>query len=77
MAAGRNDDAVKLFQEGLAADPDNAALEAYLAQCRQARDLDRPTLPSTLEQELRINPFLRAADPAVQRAYLGEARPVS
>ncbi len=58
-----------------AADPDNAALEAYLAQCRQARDLDRPTLPSTLEQELRINPFLRAADPAVQRqaAAQGEA----
>lgn len=59
----------------LAADPDNADLQAYQAQCEQARALDRPTLPSTLEQERRINPFLRGADPAVQRqaAAHGEA----
>lgn len=58
-----------------AADPDNAALEAYLAQCQQARAQGRPTLPSTIAQERQINPFLRGQDAGVQRqaATQGEA----
>lgn len=51
-----------------AADPDNADVKKAVEECRRARELDRPTLPSTLEREKRINPFLRCADPDVRRA---------
>lgn len=43
----------------LAADPDNAELKAYQAHCQQLREQGLPTLPSSIAQELLINPFLR------------------
>jgi hydroxyacylglutathione hydrolase len=42
-----------------AVEPDNAALAAYQAHCTQLRAQGVPTLPSTIAQELQINPFLR------------------
>lgn len=54
-----------------AADPDNADVEKAFEECRRDRELDRPTLPSTLEREKRINPFLRCDDPGVRRAAAG------
>ncbi|MCM2130824.1 hydroxyacylglutathione hydrolase [Larsenimonas rhizosphaerae] len=51
-----------------AADPDNAALEAYQATCEREREHGRPTLPSTIGREKAINPFLRVHRPEVQRA---------
>lgn len=43
----------------LAVEPSNAALLQYRAHCESLRQQQRPTLPSTLAQELAINPFLR------------------
>lgn len=43
----------------LAAEPDNADLQAYQADCLRLREQGLPTLPSSIAQELRINPFLR------------------
>lgn len=51
-----------------AAEPDNADIEAAEAECQRARELDRPTLPTTLGRERRINPFLRCASAGVRQA---------
>lgn len=47
-------------------EPDNAALKARLAEVAKLRADKRPTVPTTLAEELKTNPFLRAAEPSVQ-----------
>ncbi|MGC3874335.1 hydroxyacylglutathione hydrolase [Halomonas sp. GXIMD04776] len=42
-----------------AAEPDNKVRDRLMNECQRARDLDRPTLPSTIGRERQINPFLR------------------
>lgn len=42
-----------------AVEPDNQALAQYQAICADKRARNLPTLPSTLAQELAINPFMR------------------
>lgn len=59
-------------------EPDNVDVAAHLAQVRTWRHQGRISLPSTLELERRINPFLRTAEPAVRTAaerYAGHALP--
>lgn len=51
-----------------AADPDNPIIDAYLNDCQLARDLERPTLPSTLARELQVNPFLRSDQAGVRES---------
>ena len=51
-----------------AADPQNTQIDQFHDECQRARELDRPTLPSTIQRELAINPFLRSDRPEVQRA---------
>jgi hydroxyacylglutathione hydrolase len=51
-----------------AVEPDNASIAAYEAQCKAQRLLGEPTLPSTLERERLINPFLRCEVPEVMTA---------
>jgi hydroxyacylglutathione hydrolase len=48
----------------LSVEPDNAALTAQGERYRALRAAGRPTVPSTLADELAANPFLRAADAA-------------
>ncbi len=48
--------------------PDDDAVTERLESVRQAREAGRITLPSTLEEEARSNPFLRAHEPALKRA---------
>jgi len=56
----------------LTVDPANPNLISRFRDIETARDLGRPTVPSTLAEELATNPFLRVADPAI-RANLGLA----
>jgi hydroxyacylglutathione hydrolase len=49
-------------------EPANAELAAYQQWCLERRQLKLPTLPSSLELELQINPFLRCSEPAVMAA---------
>ena len=49
----------------LAVDPDNLTLATYHAHCEKLRELHQPTLPSSIAQELLINPFLRTRQPAL------------
>jgi hydroxyacylglutathione hydrolase len=51
-----------------AVDPDNVALIRYIEQVRRIRDEGRPSLPSTIEIELRCNPFLGIDRPALVAA---------
>ncbi len=44
----------------LTVDPDNPHLQARVAEVKQLRSAQQPTVPMTLELELRTNPFLRA-----------------
>ncbi len=59
-------------------DPDNAELAERAKQIDALRAEGRPTIPSTLGEEKRTNPFLRADDPAVQAAVgMAGADPVA
>jgi len=51
-----------------AVEPDNAALQAYVARCLDLRQQGLPTLPSTVGLEQDINPFLRVGEPRVRSA---------
>lgn len=46
----------------LTVEPDNQDLVEYQQRCERLRQKDQPTLPSTIQQEKRINPFLRCTD---------------
>ena len=51
-----------------AVEPGNADLIHYIERCEALRASSQPTLPSTIEQEKRINPFLRTRLPGVAEA---------
>jgi hydroxyacylglutathione hydrolase len=52
---------------------DNKDLQRYMDFVREKRLAGEPTLPTTLRMEKKINPFLRADIPSVQRAVgMGE-----
>jgi hydroxyacylglutathione hydrolase len=52
----------------MAVEPGNPDLQQYQSDCQQLRAQGRPTLPSSIEVERRINPFLRTAAPEVVRS---------
>lgn len=49
----------------VAVDPDNLALATYQTHCKKLREKQQPTLPTSIAQELLINPFLRTRQPAL------------
>lgn len=49
-----------------AVEPGNAELAAYVPHCEGLRAAGRPTLPSRLELERQINPFLRSRTASVR-----------
>ena len=51
----------------LTVDPGNAVLQARGKKIEALRAQDRPTLPTTIGEELATNPFLRWADPAIRK----------
>jgi hydroxyacylglutathione hydrolase len=54
----------------LTVDPENSALKARAKKIDRLRAGGKPTLPTTIGEELATNPFLRWADPAIRR-HLG------
>ena len=56
----------------LHADPDNTALQDYVADIDAKRDRGEATVPTVLKRELETNPFLRADDPAMMAKWGGE-----
>ena len=51
----------------LTIEPENAALQARAAEVMKLAEQAKPALPTTIEQELETNPFLRASSPAIQQ----------
>lgn len=49
-------------------EPGNQVLQQRLTSAEDKRSQDQPTVPSTLEEELRTNPFLRCHVPEVRAA---------
>jgi hydroxyacylglutathione hydrolase len=56
------------FKFARAVEPGNPDLIHYQQRCEELRARQLPTLPSSIGQEKRINPFLRARLPAVVQA---------
>lgn len=54
----------------LTVDPENLALKERAHKIDALRAEDKPTLPTTIGEELATNPFLRWGDPAIRR-HLG------
>lgn len=58
-----------------AVEPGSEALQRYIDQCKLLREDDKPTLPSSIANELEINPFLRSHVDSVKQsaeAHTGE-----
>jgi hydroxyacylglutathione hydrolase len=53
-----------------AVEPANADIAAHTDWCLAERAQGRPTLPSSIARETRINPFLRCNDPTVARSAI-------
>ncbi len=51
-----------------AVEPENSDLAAYVEHCTELRQRGEATVPSSIAQELKINPFLRSRSPSVRRA---------
>jgi hydroxyacylglutathione hydrolase len=51
------------------ADPDNLALQAYVAEVTEKRSRGEWTVPMRLDKELTANPFLRADSPDMQARW--------
>lgn len=51
----------------LTLEPDNPQLQHRIQQVKQLREQLKPTIPSTLEQELATNPFLRENSASIQQ----------
>ena len=58
-------------------EPDNADLQAYVAEIAEKRARNEPTVPMPLSRELATNPFLRADNPALQTAMGHTGDPVA
>ena len=52
----------------VAVDPANTELADYQASCISLREQNKPTLPTSIAQELLINPFLRTRQPSLMTA---------
>ncbi len=48
-------------------EPDNIDIQQTRQHCHQLRQANNPTLPSTIGQEKRINPFMRTGEASVVR----------
>jgi hydroxyacylglutathione hydrolase len=57
----------------LTVDPSNSAALEYRSRVTEVRASGDPTLPSTMELENRVNPFLRCDDPIVATAAAAHA----
>ncbi|KAG2455216.1 HAGHL protein, partial [Polypterus senegalus] len=66
---------VKNLKFALKVEPDNAKVKEMLAWAKARDDDDKPTVPSSLEDEFQYNPFLRLSEEAVQK-FTGKTDPV-
>lgn len=51
-----------------AVEPGNAEIEKHIDKVTQLRAINQPSLPTTIDQELTINPFLRSAELIIKQS---------
>lgn len=51
-----------------AVEPTNSNIQQTISHCQKIRELEKPTLPSTIETERLINPFLRYDEQCVKQS---------
>lgn len=57
---------VKNLEFAFSVEPNNEKIQQKLSWARQQRQADLPTIPSTLQDELETNPFMRVDKPEIQ-----------
>jgi hydroxyacylglutathione hydrolase len=57
------------------ADPNNDGLWRRQADVQRIRAEGKPTIPATLGEEKKLNPFLRADQPELKKRFGGETKP--
>lgn len=57
---------MKNLQFALTVEPDNQRVLEKLSWAKSQRQLNQPTIPSTLEEEFQTNPFMRVDLPEIQ-----------
>ncbi|CAN6467560.1 unnamed protein product [Victoria cruziana] len=57
----------KNLRFALTVEPDNERVKQKLLWAKRQREANQPTVPSTIEEEMNINPFMRVDIPEVQR----------
>lgn len=57
---------MKNLEFALTVEPNNEKIQQKLSWARQQRQANLPTIPSTLEEELETNPFMRVDNPEIQ-----------
>ena len=57
---------MKNLQFALTVEPDNVRIAQKLSWAQKKREASLPTVPSTIEEELETNPFMRVDLPEVQ-----------
>jgi hydroxyacylglutathione hydrolase len=60
----------------LTVEPENEALQVRAAEAAENAAKGRPSLPSTIGQELATNPFLRPSSAAIQHRLGMEGQPL-
>lgn len=60
-----------------AVEPNNPQLQEYCTQVNALREQDKSTLPTTIDKELKINPFLRVTEPGVISAVNNQTSDLS
>eukprot|EP00640_Fibrocapsa_japonica_P002509 CAMPEP_0113937152 /NCGR_PEP_ID=MMETSP1339-20121228/3843_1 /TAXON_ID=94617 /ORGANISM="Fibrocapsa japonica" /LENGTH=255 /DNA_ID=CAMNT_0000939819 /DNA_START=61 /DNA_END=828 /DNA_ORIENTATION=- /assembly_acc=CAM_ASM_000762 len=54
------------YRFALSIDPENTALQSKDVWAKAQIQSGKPTVPSTIQEELATNPFMRATDPSIQ-----------
>lgn len=60
----------------LSVEPDNLDIHAKMDLSKNQRKKNQPTVPSTIGDEMKFNPFMRVNEPLVQE-YVGSTNPVT
>lgn len=66
---------VNNLKYGVHAEPDNEDMKAKLAWAQNQRSKGLPTIPTTIEEEMKINPFMRVRESSAQK-HTGKTDPI-
>lgn len=63
------------YKFALSLEPENPDLLAEVERAKALRDENKPTIPSTIGRELKINPFMRVNEPSIKKLFPSLSEP--